>query len=270
MAPERLEKVLAEAGIASRRGAKDLVREGRVTVNGRVAESPGQPVDPGGDHIRVDGKLLHRASEPRRYFVAYKPRQMVTTLDDPEGRPTVAELIRAARIRERVYPVGRLDWDADGLLLLTNDGDLAQRVAHPRSHLPKSYRVKVKGRPDEEALERLRTGVTLERGGRTLPARVRIEQSQGETTWLRIELVEGRQNQLKRMLLRVGHPVRRLRRMSIGPLRLGRMRPREVRPLRDDELARLRRALDENEPSPPARGPDRGRGRRGAARSSKV
>ncbi|MDQ7006272.1 MAG: pseudouridine synthase [Acidobacteriota bacterium] len=243
MSAERLQKILARAGIASRRGAERMIEEGRVTVNGKVVTRLGTQADPEQDHIKVDGKLLLAGRQgPRRYFLAFKPRRMITSLADPEGRPTVADLLRAARIRARVFPVGRLDWDADGLLLLTNDGDLAQKVLHPRQHMPKTYRVKVKGHPDERTLQRLRKGVVLDRGRRTLPAEIRRESDLEGASWLQVTLVEGRPNQIKRMFEQVGHPVRRLRRVAIGPLRLGRLRVGEVRELSERELIRLRRA----------------------------
>ncbi|NJN64150.1 MAG: rRNA pseudouridine synthase, partial [Acidobacteria bacterium] len=244
MAPvERLQKIIARAGIASRRAAEQLMRERRVTVNGVVADKPGAQADPETDHIRVDGKLLRPTSAARTYLAAFKPREMLTTLEDPEGRPTVRNLLHAARIRSRVFPVGRLDWDADGLLLLTDDGDWAQRIAHPRHHLGKVYRVKVRGTPSEPELERLRRGIFIEAGVRTAPALVEIEKAGEPTSWVRVTLFEGRHNQIKRMFERIGHPVRRLRRVAIGPIGLGRMRVGEVRALTMEELALIARAL---------------------------
>lgn len=244
MAEERLQKILARAGIASRRAAEQLMREGRVTVNGVVADRLGLHADPDRDHIKVDGRRLRAAAPTRTYLVAFKPREMITSLADPEGRTTVADLLRAHRVRARVFPVGRLDWDADGLLLLTDDGDLAHRVMHPRSHLPKTYRVKVRGLPDDRALDRVRRGVVIDRGVRTLPAEVQVEEAGDNASWLRVVLTEGRQNQIKLMFARVGHPVQRIRRTAIGPLRLGRMKVGELRPLAAPELDALRRALD--------------------------
>src|SRR5512139_3431074 len=156
MPEERLQKILARAGVASRRAAEQLMREGRVTVNGAVADRLGMHADPERDHIKVDGRRLRPAAATRHYLVAFKPREMITSLSDPEGRTTVLDLLQAHRVRARVFPVGRLDWDADGLLILTDDGDLAHRVMHPRSHLAKTYRVKVRGLPDDRALDRVR------------------------------------------------------------------------------------------------------------------
>ena len=268
MALERLQKIIARAGIASRRAAERLVTEGRVSVNGKVVTRLGAQADAARDHIKVDGKLLKQDAGPRHYFVAFKPRNMITSLEDPEGRPTVADLLRSARIKARVFPVGRLDWDADGLLFLTDDGDLANQVAHPRSHLPKSYRVKVKGVPSGDTLDRVRRGVYLERGQRTLPCQVSVEGSGRETTWLRVTLVEGRQNQIKRVFQLVGHPVRRIRRTAIGPLRLGRLKIGEVRALGARELAGLRKALAADGTEAPATARRGGRRRERARKKS--
>lgn len=256
MAEERLQKILARAGIASRRAAEQMMLEGRVVVNGQVANEPGMKADPERDHIRVDGKMiLNPQGGPRLYYLAFKPREMITSLSDPEGRPTIVDLLKRRGIKARVYPVGRLDWDADGLLILTNDGDLANLVMHPKMHLPKLYRVKVKGAPGPRELDKVRRGVTIEPGIRTLPAEVVVEETSEESTWLRVTLVEGRQNQIKRMFERVGHPVRRIRRLAIGPLRLGRMRVGDVRPMTPAEQDKLRRALA-GAPAPlPARRP---------------
>lgn len=254
MAEERIQKILARLGVASRRAAEQLMLDGKVIVNGKVADKLGQLADPDRDHIRVGGKLVTRpgqAEAPRHYYLAFKPREMITSLADPEGRATVKDLLKKYGIKTRVYPVGRLDWDADGLLILTDDGDLANRVMHPRTHLPKVYSVKIKGIPDERQLDRVRRGVMIERGVRTLPAEVVVEQVGDENAWLRVILQEGRQNQIKRMFELVGHPVRRIRRLAIGPLKLGRMRVGEVRPMTLEELDKLRRALERAEQGEP-------------------
>ncbi len=243
MASERLQKILARAGVASRRAAEELITSGRVTVNGTTVTKLGSQADPATDHIKVDGRRIPAADAARNYFIAYKPRNMITSLADPEGRPTVADLLREHRVRARVFPVGRLDWDADGLVLLTDDGELANKVMHPRRHVEKRYQVKVKGKPSAEALEKLRRGVFLERGVKTLPALVKISRRGETTTWVEVTLVEGRQNQIKKMFERVGHPVRRLRRVSIGPLTLGRLRIGELRRLESEEVNALRAAL---------------------------
>lgn len=265
MAKERLQKIIARAGIASRRAAEKLVAEGRVSVNGQVVDRLGSQADPETDHIRVDGKRIEPPKGAHSYYLAFKPTRMITALSDPAERPTIADLLRHARIRRRVFPVGRLDWDADGLLLLTDDGELAHRVAHPSSHLPKTYRVKVKGCPDGAALDRVRRGVTIERGVRSLPARVDLVTPGASNSWLVVELVEGRQNQIKKMFERIGHPVRKIRRTKIGPLSLGKMRVGEIRPMTERELARLRRALDQR-----ADGGSSSTSRRGTARRDRA
>ena len=272
MPEERIQKVLSRWGIASRREAERMLLEHRITVNGRLVTEPGTRVDPERDAIKVDGKLVRPPSGPRTYLVAFKPREMITSLHDPEGRPTIADLLRRARVRRRVFPVGRLDWDADGLLLLTDDGELAHRVMHPRTHLPKVYLVKVKGHPSDRALDRVRRGVVIEREVRTLPAEVTVEKAGTNATWLRVTLVEGRQNQIKRMFARVGHPVRKIRRIALGPLRLGKMRIGEVRPLSPAEVRRLREAVGLPPGERPARRSRRegGRSRPGKPRAKKA
>jgi pseudouridine synthase len=235
---ERLQKILSRAGLTSRRQAEAWIEEGRVEVNGRVVRRLGEKADAQHDDIRVDGQRVRPAG--RRVVVAlYKPRGVITSLHDPEGRPTVRDLV--ARVRERVYPVGRLDYHSEGLLLMTNDGELAARLMAPRSHCPKVYEVKVRGNPELETLRRLARGVVLE-GRRTLPASVRWLRGQ-HNAWLEIRLVEGRKNQIRRMLLHAGHPVMKLRRVRIGPLGLGNLRPGEYRVLSEVEVEKLRAGL---------------------------
>jgi 23S rRNA pseudouridine2605 synthase len=248
MTLERVHKIIARAGVASRRQAEELMREGRVTVNGQLVEQPGAQADPDQDAIKVNGKLLQLGGSEARYLALFKPRRMLTSLDDPEGRPTVADLLRRHRIRGRVYPVGRLDWDADGLVLLTDDGELANRIMQPSSHLEKVYRVKVRGAPSEKDLERVRRGLVLEPGRRTRPAGVEVQETAGSNTWLKVTLVEGKQNQIKRMFARIGHPVRKLRRISIGPVRLGKLAPGEVRELTPREVDQLAAAAEKSSP----------------------
>lgn len=243
MGLERLQKIIARAGITSRRKAEQLILQGRVKVNGKVVDKLGARADVDNDHIKVDGRLLRPLDVPKCYFLAFKPGQVITSLDDPQGRTTVADLLRANRIRLRVFPVGRLDWDADGLLLLTNDGELANRVMHPRTHLPKIYRVKVKGHPSERALERLRKGIKIQGGVQTLATKIIRERETEGNTVFKVILIEGRYRQLKRMFERIGHPVRTIRRIAIGPLSLGRLRKGEVRRLTHDELLCLKKAL---------------------------
>src|SRR5438067_13631163 len=218
MAEERLQKVLAARGVASRRAAEELIQGGRVSVDGRVVLELGTKVDPGRATIKVDGRALPR---PRpTYVLLNKPRGYVTTASDPEGRRTVYDLLD---LRERVFPVGRLDMDSEGLLLLTNDGELANRLAHPRYHVAKEYLATVDGTPGENDLRALRAGVELD-DGRTAPAEVEVLGNARGRTQLRVVLHEGRNRQVRRMLEAVGHPVRDLQRTAYGPLRLGRLK----------------------------------------------
>ena len=238
MSEERLQKLLARAGLASRRGAERFLREGRVTVNGEPA-GLGDKADPATDAIKVDGKLL-RLPTGNRYLLLNKPRGYLVTRSDPEGRPTVYDLL-PARTTRGLFPVGRLDFHSEGLLLLTDDGDLAQRVAHPRHGCTKLYRVRVKGRPDRAALDRLRKGIVID-GRRTAPARIRLQRGPAseENAWLEVELGEGRSRQIREMFFRVGHPVKRLKRVAIGSLSDPRLPPGGVREVTPREVARLR------------------------------
>lgn len=242
MAVERLQKILSRAGVASRRKAEQMIVEGRVAVNGKVAQL-GAKADAERDHIKVDGKLLKTRAPRKFYFLAFKPRNMITSLADAQGRSSIADLLRANKIRVRVFPVGRLDWDADGLVLLTNDGELANRVMHPRTHVPKVYRVKIMGHPQEKTLQRLRKGIRIERKTMTLPARVTLERKTEKCSWLCVVLTEGRHHQIKKMFERVHHPVLSIRRVALGPLRLGRLRPGGIRALTTTEIRRLRDAV---------------------------
>jgi pseudouridine synthase len=241
---ERLQKVLAHAGVASRRASERLIVDGRVTVNGRVVTELGTRVDPEHDAIKVDGKRLQAPPRAHSYLLVHKPRGYVTTLSDPQGRPTVRELVKG--VRRRVYPVGRLDLDSEGLLLLTDDGDLARDLMDPRSRVPRTYHVKVQGAPEAAVLTRLRRGVVLD-GRRTRPARVKSIRP-GKNPWLEITIVEGRNRQIRRMCEAVGHRVVKLRRVRLGPLELGRMAPGDSRPLSSRELRELRRVAGTREP----------------------
>ncbi len=238
---ERINKVLAQAGVSSRRGADALIREGRVTVNGQVVRELGAKIDPARDAIKVDGKRVHLPTGTKLYLMLHKPDGVVTTLNDPEGRPTVRDLLRG--VRGRVFPVGRLDFHSEGLLLLTNDGDWANELMHPERGVAKVYRVKVRGTPGRATLARLSAGIRLD-GRRTAPAQFRLAGS-GPNAWLVVTLYEGRKNQIRRMLKSVGHPVSRLRRLSVGGVELGDLPAGRWRPLTGAELKRLRRAARE-------------------------
>ena len=244
---ERLQKVLARAGIGSRRVCEDLIDEGRVTVNGNVA-TLGDRVDPAVDLVEVDGAAVGIAPGLVHY-VLNKPAGVVTTASDPQGRPTVVDLLPGT---PRVFPVGRLDLDTEGLLLLTNDGELTHRLTHPGFGVDKEYLAHVEGRPARGALRALREGVELD-DGPTAPASVSLV----EPDVLRIVIHEGRNRQVRRMLDAVGHPVRRLVRVRIGPLRDERLAPGAWRPLRAPELSALRRAIADRPAAPRPAGPRR-------------
>jgi len=238
---ERLQKILSQAGIASRRHAEEMIVAGRVMVNGQVVATLGSKADAARDHIRVDGKLLHGA-ERHRYFMLNKPRGYVTTMSDPEGRPTVMEFF--AKARERVYPVGRLDYLSEGLLLMTNDGELANLLTKAGSRVEKTYLVKTAGQPSAEELERLRGGVTIDKGEpgsdrvRTAPARIRPFR-EGDNPWFEVVLIEGRNRELRKMFAAVGHFAEKIRRVGYGPLVLD-LEPGKVRELDEEEVKALR------------------------------
>jgi 23S rRNA pseudouridine2605 synthase len=235
----RLQKALAQAGVASRRAAEDLIRQGRVSVNGRVATDMGRLVDLQTDRVHVD-QILVSAPQPKVYLLFNKPKHCVTTTTDPQGRRTVFDYIPDLGVR--LFPVGRLDYDAEGLLLFTNDGPLANRLQHPRYGVSKTYEVKVKGQPDEDALRRLRTGVRLEEGN-TAPAEVRVLRLLPQAAWLRMVLHQGWNRQIKRMGEAVGHPVLKLKRVAYGPLKLGKVAPGAYRPLDPAEVLKFYRTV---------------------------
>jgi 23S rRNA pseudouridine2605 synthase len=242
---DRLQKILAQAGVASRRKAEEMIEQGRVQINGKVVTVLGTKADAARDHIRVDGKLLQGA-ERLRYFVLNKPRGFVTTVKDPEGRPTVMQFFD--KMRERLYPVGRLDYMSEGLLLVTNDGELANRLTRAAAGVEKTYLVKVAGIPSEAELDQLRSGVAIERGKpgstkvRTSPARIR-QVRQGDNPWYEVILIEGRNRELRKMFEEVGHFVEKIRRVGYGPLILD-QEPGNLRELDPQELALLRQAAD--------------------------
>ena len=230
----RLQKFLAQAGIGSRRSAEEFIRQGRVEINGETADI-GRSVDPLKDCIRLDGKIL--ALQVRRIILAFnKPRGCVTTVSDPQGRKTVLDFLPDFGVR--IFPVGRLDYDAEGLLLLTNDGELANRLLHPRFGISKIYDVKIKGLPEKKTIEQLRAGVRIEEG-MTAPANVEIIKELPNSAWLRMTLHQGWNRQIKRMGLAVGHPVLKIRRIAYGPVRLGGLETGRHRLLRPDEIRNI-------------------------------
>lgn len=247
MPAERLQKIIAAAGVASRRRAEELIAAGQVTVNGKTVTELGAKADPEADHIKVSGKRL-RAPERKLYLLLNKPRGFVSTVSDPQGRPTIMELVRGAGAR--LYPVGRLDYNSEGLLLLTNDGELAHALTRASSHVPKTYLVKVSGKPAEEALRKLRAGVVLPaRAGagkrapavKTAPARIRLFKD-APNPWYEVTLIEGRNRQLHRMFEQAGHHVEKIKRVGYGPLQLD-VEPGRFRALTPAEVARLRASV---------------------------
>lgn len=240
MEPERLQKIIAHAGFASRREAETMIREGRVTVNGRVVTELGTKADAGRDHIKVDGKLITRA-ETHRYILLYKPKEVMTTVEDPQGRRTVIDLVRG--IRERIYPVGRLDFHSEGLVLLTNDGELAFKVSHPKHGSVKTYHVKVRGVPEQRIIDKLQRGITIE-GKRTLPCEIDRMKTTGRgdeegNSWFEVKLREGRTQQIRKMFQAVGHPVSKLKRVAIGPISDPKLTPGVWRELTKQEVKML-------------------------------
>lgn len=235
----RLQKILSTAGVASRRAAEKLIVEGRVSVNGQTIRELGSKADPDTDEVRVDDRRI-KGPQRLRYFLLNKPPGYVTTRSDPEQRPTVMDLLKG--VREYVYPVGRLDYDSEGLLILTNDGDLAATLTHPRHEVERVYEAQVLGVPDAHDLDRLSRGMVIE-GRRTAPARVELlsdKRRGGSTSILRVTIHEGRTRQVRNMCDAIGHPVRALRRVRIGPLTDSRLRLGSFRELSPAEVARLK------------------------------
>jgi 23S rRNA pseudouridine2605 synthase len=243
--PIRLQKIIAQAGIVSRRKAEELILEGRVQVNGQTVTELGTKADPERDHIRVDGKLLHGAQQ-HRYLMLNKPKGFVTTVSDPEGRPTVMKFVERAGVR--IFPVGRLDFQSEGLLLMTNDGELANALTRAAAKVEKIYLVKVSGKPADAGLNQLRSGIMIERGkpgareGRVMtePAEIKLIRD-AENPWYEMTLTEGRNREIRKMFEEIGHHVEKIRRVGYGPLVLD-VPPGEVRELSVDEVEALRKA----------------------------
>src|SRR5579863_7396844 len=236
---ERLQKIIAAAGIASRRKAEDLIAAGRVSLNGAIVTEQGTKADPSTDKIAIDGMPL-AAKESPQYFALYNPKGYVTTVTDPEGRPTVIDLIKD--IPARLYPVGRLDYGSEGLLLMTNDGALAQKLTKAGSHVPKTYLVKISGKPDQRAIIQLRAGVMIElddgRRVKTSPAKIRLVENT-PNPWYEVILIEGRNRQIRRMFKAVGHDVEKIKRVKLGPIVLD-VEPGKYRSLTVREVAQLK------------------------------
>jgi 23S rRNA pseudouridine2605 synthase len=289
MAAERLQKIIAAAGIASRRKAEELIAQGRVSVNGHTITEPGSKADLAADHIKVDGKLL-RGAERHVYILLNKPKGYVTTVSDPEGRPTVMDLVK--NVSARIYPVGRLDWSSEGLLLLTNDGDLASKLTRAASHVPKRYLVKIAGRASEEEIEKLRRGIRIgarpgagrlrpstrktgasRRGAQdmapvfTAPAQVRLTKD-AANPWYEVTLIEGKNRQIRRMFEEIGHHVEKIKRVSYGPLTLD-VEPGQSRELTSAEVSGLRKSVRDRGAKPPVRKPARGESAHGEGKRSR-
>jgi 23S rRNA pseudouridine2605 synthase len=235
---ERLQKILSQAGVSSRRQAEQLILEGRVIVNGAVVSELGSKADLATDHIKVDGKLIR---PPKRlvYMAMFKPNNCVTTVSDDRGRETVMDLLHG--VKERVYPVGRLDYHSEGLLLLTNDGEIANAIMSAATHLPKTYLVKVTGTLTDDQEQKFRTGVPI-LGRRTQPAGLKLIR-RAENPWYEVRLFEGRKNQIRMMFKHFGYLVEKLKRVQIGPISLGSLKPAEFRYLDEQEVRELKRDI---------------------------
>jgi 23S rRNA pseudouridine2605 synthase len=253
--PQRLQKILSESGVASRRKAETLIRQGRVMVNSRTAQL-GDKADSLRDCIKVDGQRVG-LSLSKVFVLLNKPKGTLTTADDPEGRAMVMDLLKIKK--PRLFPVGRLDFDAEGLLLLTNDGEMAHRLSHPSFRIPRTYWVKVKGKPQAQEIRKLSQGVTLE-DGPTAPCRIFPLRETEENMWLEMILYEGRNRQVKRMWQKLGYPVLKLKRTGFAGLSLGNLQPGEHRSLSAGEVQKLRRLVD---------GDSRGQNHRQSAKTEK-
>jgi 23S rRNA pseudouridine2605 synthase len=219
MTQEKLQLRIRKSGAGSRRFAEQAVREGRVTVNGQVIQDPAFKVDPETDYIKVDGKLLRKVESTQLIYIFNKPRNVVSTMKDPEDRPCLGDVTR--KIKDPVFPVGRLDFDAEGLMILTNDGSLAQALTHPSNKIPRTYLVKVRGVPDQKSLSIIKKGMRLSDGERVGEISCVFLRAQETTSWFRVVLSEGKRNEIKRIFFRINYPVRKLRRTSFGPINLG-------------------------------------------------
>ncbi|MCX7914391.1 MAG: rRNA pseudouridine synthase [Thermodesulfovibrionales bacterium] len=235
---QRIQKIIAMMGVTSRRKAEEYIQEGRVTINGKVAKI-GMKADPERDHIKLDGKLLIKHQE-KVYLILNKPKGVITALSDPEGRPTIKDFLR--KIKYRVFPVGRLDYHSEGLLLLTNDGELAHAILHPSNKIPKTYQVKVKGIIDQAKINKLSKGIKLE-DGLTHPSEIRKISETENNSWLEVVLYEGKKRQIRRMFEAVGHPVLKLKRVKIDGIYLGDLGKGELRYLTKEEIDRLKRSV---------------------------
>ena len=232
----RLQKYIADAGIESRRKAEVIITEGRVSVNGVLVKELGSKVDPETDHVRVDGKLIKKKQIHRVVYALYKPKSCVTTLNDPQGRDTITNYF--PKTSARLFPVGRLDYDAEGLVLLTNDGELAQKISHPSQHIWKEYLIKIKGKIEPEQLNALKPGPVIDKVRRQ-PVRIKFLHYVNDKSWLSVSLQEGSKHHLKKMFGQIGYQVLKIKRYSIGSVALLDMKPGDVRKLSEEEIFEL-------------------------------
>ncbi len=244
MSSKKIQLIIRDAGLASRRGAEEMIRHRRVTLNGEVVENPAEAADPHKDHIKVDGRLLQTAESAKSYLLFNKPRNVVSTLNDPEGRPCLGDLLK--RFRKRLFVVGRLDFDAEGLMILTNDGDLAQKLSHPSHKAPRTYVVKIRGNPEDKQLNRIRKGMSIGDRERIGDVQWNVIRRQKSSTWVKLVLFEGKKNEIKRIFQRIEHPVRKIRRTGFGPFRLGRLPSGTWRDLTESEMRKLAALLRSN------------------------
>ncbi len=234
---KKIQLIIRDAGIGSRRAADQIIREGRVTVNGAVVSDPAVIADPEKDHIKVDGKLIKYLEPIKVYYLFNKPRNVVSTMKDPEGRPCIGDIMKT--VGKKLFPIGRLDFDAEGLMILTNDGQFAQKLSHPSHRVQRSYLVKVRGNPDDKSLRRIRKGMDIGEGERLGEIEFSVINRQKTTTWIKLALFEGKKNEIKRIFFKIDHPVRKIRRISFGPFSLGSLPVGQWRPFTKDEQAKL-------------------------------
>jgi 23S rRNA pseudouridine2605 synthase len=234
---KKIQLIIRDAGVGSRRAADQIIREGRVTLNGAVVTDPAVTADPEKDHIKVDGKLLKPVEPARAYYLFNKPRNVVSTMKDPEGRPCIGDLLKT--LGKTLFTVGRLDFDAEGLMILTNDGQFAQKLGHPSHRVQRTYLVKVRGNPDDKTLGRIRKGLDIGDGERLGDVQFSVINRQKTTTWIKLALFEGRKNEIKRIFFRIDHPVRKIRRIGFGPFSLGSLPSGQWRPFTKDEQSSL-------------------------------
>lgn len=237
MAQKKIQLIIRDSGLGSRRQAEEMILEGRVTLNGQVVDNPATTADPEKNHIKVDGKLLRLSDSTKSYYLFNKPRNVVSTMNDPEGRPCIGDILKP--IKKKLFSVGRLDFDAEGLMILTNDGALAQKLTHPSRKVPRTYLVKVRGMPDDKVLSTIRRGMSIGEGERVGDIELTVIKRQKTTTWIKLVLFEGKKNEIKRIFFRIRYPVRKLRRIAFGPFRLGSLPVGEWRAFSSEEQANL-------------------------------